>query len=163
MVERIRASPGIDAGVDYEGIKAAVDERLRRTRRVSMPEALEQDIAERLRDLMPEIAHHFNLTLSEIQPPQFLAYRPGDFFTLHRDRDVEGQNRRVASVIAFLNSGESAFSGGALKFYGEVAGKPQLFRLLPEEGLLIAFRSELPHEVEPVTSGERYTIVSWFM
>jgi SM-20-related protein len=31
-----------------------------------------------------------------------------------------------------------------------------------EEGLLIAFRSDLLHEVTPVTHGERYTLVSWF-
>jgi SM-20-related protein len=33
---------------------------------------------------------------------------------------------------------------------------------VPEAGLLIAFRSEMLHEVEPVTSGERVTIVSWY-
>jgi predicted 2-oxoglutarate/Fe(II)-dependent dioxygenase YbiX len=29
--------------------------------------------------------------------------------------------------------------------------------------MLLAFRPELPHEVTPVTHGERFTIVSWYL
>lgn len=164
IVAAIRSSPSAEATVVYrEGNEQAIDERLRRTRRVHVPPALEQTIVGGLKNVMLEVADHFHLTLGEIQQPQFLVYRPGDFFTLHRDRDDEGRNRRLASVIIFLNSGESEFRGGALKFYGEVSGKLHPFQLPPEEGLLVGFRSEMLHEVEPVTSGERYTIVTWFM
>jgi SM-20-related protein len=31
-----------------------------------------------------------------------------------------------------------------------------------ETGALIAFPSEMLHEVTPITRGERFTIVSWF-
>ena len=31
-----------------------------------------------------------------------------------------------------------------------------------EEGVLVAFRSELLHEVVPVTHGQRYTLVTWY-
>jgi SM-20-related protein len=34
--------------------------------------------------------------------------------------------------------------------------------LIGEPGLLVAFRSDVLHEVEAVTHGERYSIVSWF-
>jgi predicted 2-oxoglutarate/Fe(II)-dependent dioxygenase YbiX len=75
------------------------------------------------------------------------------------------------SVVVFLNAQathpvEETFEGGALAFYGlmkapgmEHAGIP----LEPEAGLLVAFRSDVMHEVSPVTRGERYTLVSWFV
>jgi predicted 2-oxoglutarate/Fe(II)-dependent dioxygenase YbiX len=36
------------------------------------------------------------------------------------------------------------------------------FPLQPEEGLLIAFPSRMMHEVQPVTRGKRYSIVTWY-
>jgi predicted 2-oxoglutarate/Fe(II)-dependent dioxygenase YbiX len=34
--------------------------------------------------------------------------------------------------------------------------------LKPEEGLLIAFSARMMHEVQPVTRGNRYSIVTWY-
>lgn len=58
------------------------------------------------------------------------------------------------------------FGGGALALYGllnDARGQNYGFPLEPEQGQLIAFRSDLWHEVKPVTHGERFTIVSWFV
>ena len=35
--------------------------------------------------------------------------------------------------------------------------------LTPEPGTLVCFRAETTHEVLPVTHGERFTIVSWYL
>ena len=100
-------------------------------------------------------------------------YRPGGFYRPHRDvwthADApENMKRRKISVVIFLN-GESAseedYTGGKLAFFGllqdpsfQECGLP----LTGEAGLLIAFRSDLLHEVTPVMSGTRHTVVSWF-
>ena len=72
--------------------------------------------------------------------------------------------RRI-SVTIFLNQesatpGAETYSGGSLVFSDwrtdarlTVAG---------EAGKLVAFPSETTHEVEPVTHGERYSIVTWY-
>ena len=95
-------------------------------------------------------------------------YRPGDFYRPHRDRAaragdfVEGARSRRVSVVLFLNDG---YSGGALTLYGLVDDpkwRAYGFPIAPAPGLLIAFASDLVHEVTPVTAGERCTAVSWF-
>ena len=49
----------------------------------------------------------------------------------------------------------------------DLLGQPGLkgagFPLRGQTGLLIAFPSGLPHEVRPVTRGERLTVVTWFV
>ena len=87
----------------------------------------------------------------------------------HPDADHYVKSRRV-SLVLFLNSesqepAEDCYGGGQLTFYGLLEG-PQWEKCpLPvkgEAGLLIAFRSDLTHEVKPVTFGRRRTIVTWF-
>jgi predicted 2-oxoglutarate/Fe(II)-dependent dioxygenase YbiX len=72
--------------------------------------------------------------------------------------------------VVFLNqesddSNEDGYSGGSLTFYGLMEGAENSsigFRLIGEEGLLVAFPSSIVHEVTPVTRGARYTIASWY-
>lgn len=126
-----------------------------------------------LNEFRPSIQGHFvergfSGTLVDHEPPQFLAYFPGDFFVMHADRDREGNQKRQISVIIFLNdqrdqADQRSYSGGELRIHGEIAGKMFNFPLKGEAGLLVAFRSETIHEVSPVKEGERYTIVSWYI
>jgi predicted 2-oxoglutarate/Fe(II)-dependent dioxygenase YbiX len=104
-----------------------------------------------------------------------LIYGPGDHFGPHCDSDGDCskpayvRERRI-SVVIFLNGGtrsppHETYEGGALVLYGLVggpAGRAYGIPLAGEPGLLIAFRSDLLHEVTPVTRGQRYTIVSWY-
>jgi SM-20-related protein len=123
---------------------------------------------------MPKLEQHFKLELSDCQPPQFLIYREGDFYEPHCDdnsrpdypQDIQ---QRKISIVIFLNGEaeehkQDSYNGGALTFYGLIAD-PRCaaigFPLAGETGLLVAFRSNIFHEVKPVTQGERHTIVSW--
>lgn len=53
-----------------------------------------------------------------------------------------------------------------LKFYGLLDGPEWSrcgFALKPVPGMVVAFPTWVPHEVEPVTFGNRFTIVTWFL
>ena len=157
----------------HDGEASEIDERFRRTRRVLVSDLTAAFVEDRLMAIQPEIEKHFNLPLSGCQKPQFLIYREGDFFARHDDGGESGdpkiRERRV-SVVIFLNGEsdelrEDCYGGGALKFYGlldDPRARHLGIPLAGETGLLIAFRSDLHHEVRPVTHGERHTIVSWF-
>jgi len=155
--EIMRAAPSADATVSRSGgADYSVDDALRRTRRVSVDEDIERDFIARLEKVRDVAAMHFDITLREIEKPQFLAYRAGDFFVRHADRDRGGANRRAVSVIVFVNDD---YEGGGLKFIGDDVA----ITITPTAGQLIAFRSDALHEVEPVTNGLRFTVVSWFL
>jgi predicted 2-oxoglutarate/Fe(II)-dependent dioxygenase YbiX len=139
------------------GDEGTLDERQRRTRVVEVPAEMRRLAVERFEGVRERAALHFGVELTEMESPQFLRYRPGDFFIRHMDQARDGSNRRQVSFIVFLNAD---FEGGALKF-GGLAGTIVL-TVPATEGLLVLFRSDWVHEVEPVTRGERFTLVGWF-
>jgi SM-20-related protein len=152
-----------------------LDEGVRKTKWVGVSAPTIAAVQARLLGVKPRLERHFNVQLAGCEEPQFLAYNAGDFFRPHRDNahDPDAyayvRERRVSAVI-FLNGGAEArgsgsYAGGALTFYGLVDGQPWKtygFPLVGERGLLVAFRSDVLHEVTLVTRGERYSIVSWF-
>ena len=149
-------------------------EEVRKTMHAEVSQSTASLAKERLMALRPKLEDHFGLTFEDCEKPQFLVYREGDYFLPHVDgEDDLGKpqyirNRKI-SIIVFLNeeSGEpapDAYCGGALTFYGLI-DKPEWekygFHLNGETGLLIAFRSDILHEVSIVTFGMRFSIVSW--
>ena len=79
------------------------------------------------------------------------------------------RQRRISTVI-FLghpaDDGEDdGGRGGDLVFHGLI-DDPRMrdrgFAFPPEEGTLLAFPSTVLHEVTTVSSGHRYSIVTWF-
>ena len=167
------ASPGHPSLV-AEHAADAVDENYRRTVSAEVPEATRSAVTSRLEKLRPAVESHFQTQLQGCQPPQFLRYGEGDYFRPHADHESEGADyvtERQVSAIVFLNSESEdavpgSYSGGALTFFGlmdDPRGDALGFPLLGEEGLLVAFPADLVHSVSPVTRGERYTVVSWFV
>ena len=151
------------------------DEALKR-RSETRPSAQTLALVEkRLLALMPEIASHFDVALTGCQMPRLVRYSEGDFYRAHADSSTladvpaEVKERRV-SVVIFLNDeddepGPDSYCGG-LTFCGLVDdplwgafGLP----IIGEQGLLVAFRPDIVHEVKPITHGERYTVTSWFV
>ena len=153
-----------------------VDDDYRRTRIADVPADAVALVSEMLMGLRPSLDRHFHVTTTGCRTPEFLVYRPGDFFRAHADSVPSGAERddivtgRLISTIVFLNgespaSAPGSFTGGALGFYGLVddpRAQDREFPLTGEPGLLVAFRPDIVHRVAPVTAGERFTIVTWF-
>ena len=136
---------------------------MRRTSRLFVSAEKEQQINHYLQELKPRLEVHFQMPLSGVEFFQFLLYREGDFYKRHADKNDRLETpdyikaRRV-SIVIFLNDETISYTGGTLAVWS-LAGR---IRVPGETGKVVAFRSELMHEVEPVQSGERYSIVSWY-
>jgi predicted 2-oxoglutarate/Fe(II)-dependent dioxygenase YbiX len=97
--------------------------------------------------------------------PQLLYYEKGGHYKPHYDAEALWTNPdgtqiwkksvdRDLSTVLFLNDD---FEGGYFSF-------PDLrIKIKPEPGLLVCFPSSryFKHCVEPVISGQRYTLVTW--
>jgi SM-20-related protein len=166
-LRRSSSSPALTYAEDNLG---SVDERVRKVARLMpSPETVEY-VRRRLTAYRETIEEHFKVNLSGCEDPQFLRYRVGDFFVAHQDGNtgltrLDTDRSRRISVSIFLNHQSerpepNAYCGGSLVFSDWRNGAE--YRLACEGGTLVAFRSEVTHEVIPVTEGERYSIVSWY-
>lgn len=141
----------------------------RQASRMDVDDALRQEVLEQLGACRPQLEAHFATALTRNERLQFLHYRPGDFFRPHADwvQAPIYEERRV-SLILFLNDHQPgpgpAFGGGRLSFFvphPDQPGKMQGIPIRPQAGMLLAFRSDMVHEVGTVTAGERFSVVTW--
>jgi predicted 2-oxoglutarate/Fe(II)-dependent dioxygenase YbiX len=171
LVAEVRRVPHTEALVRLRDRQdEVVDASRRRTTRADVQAGTVQVVVQRLLALKPEIEAFFRLSLSDVlESPKFLVYRPGDFFMPHRDVLDAGNPiaaaRRV-NLILYLNApsaGADGYDGGELTLYGLV-DQPRWqqygFPVPASAGTLVAFRSDVLHEVAPVTRGARYSIVA---
>lgn len=168
-------APAEAATIDRADGGDRVDEEFRRSASVRLPKETRSALKDRLLGIMPAAEKHFGMPLEGCESPDFLIYRPGDFFRPHIDGGSGYEpaafiRQRRVSVVIFLNgasveAAEDTYGPGHLTFYGLLDG-PQwgkcAFALDAEPGLLVAFRSTILHEVTPVTHGRRCTAVAWF-
>jgi predicted 2-oxoglutarate/Fe(II)-dependent dioxygenase YbiX len=153
-----------------------IDHDTRRTAMASVTESITAIVNEQLGAIKPALEEFFHLQTADWQRPQFYIYEPGDFFAPHRDSDAydpvapDWVKRRQVSVSILLNDARGGvdaepFGGGSLVFHGARGDQRGTGFGIPvesEEGLFVAFRSDWIHEVKPVTSGRRYSIVTWY-
>jgi SM-20-related protein len=153
-------APTTQAPVYIQGTEGTIHETIRKTTSMHPARETFSQIHERLLSQKSALEDHFGTSLTDCEPPQFLRYEKGDFFVRHQDgndhqNDFNHLRIRRISIVVFLND---SFTGGSLTFYDQTT----TFALMGETGLLVAFKSDTFHEVLPVTSGERFTFVSWF-
>jgi predicted 2-oxoglutarate/Fe(II)-dependent dioxygenase YbiX len=146
---------------------------MRKTIRLQPSAQTVEYINAKLTEARQRIATHFGIDVTRHEEPQFLRYQAGDFFVAHQDGNTgmvrsEREQFRKVSLVIFLNRqseipAAGCYAGGSLVF---TEWRPDRDRgqyyLRAEAGTLVAFAAETTHEVTPVTSGERYTIVSWY-
>ena len=164
----LNQSPTTQAPVYIDGTEGTIHENIRKTTSLHPSQETKSQVHERLLRQKSALETHFGVNLNDCEPPQFLRYQKGDFFVRHQDGnthqlDFDHLRIRRISIVVFLNdfsvdAEANCYSGGLLNFYDE-----QITYGLPgETGLLVAFTADTMHEVSPVTSGERFTIISWF-
>jgi SM-20-related protein len=174
IIEETHGASHAPATVYGRNDSGSVDERTRRTTRLTVLKSTIDSITGLLLQYKPEVERHFAVVLNGCEDPQFLRYELGDFFVAHQDGNTgliqlgTDADRKI-SVVIFLNGQTTkpiarGYCGGSLKF-SDYRAEPgyREFELSGEPGLLVAFRAETTHEVTPVTAGERYSIVSWYV
>jgi len=150
----------------------------RKTAQIAVSDELRHLISDRMIALRAIFEGFFQVQLNGLEPPSFLKYLPGDYFKPHRDWQPEFANHpgmshlppRQISTIVLLSHAVAQphqmdqYSGGELVFYlpTEALGHRLIgLPLLPPCGTLIAFRSDLMHEVKAVLGGQRISVVAW--
>lgn len=129
-----------------------------------------EPILPQLKELLDNIVYnvinpYYGFQIRDCEPPQLLSYDVGGHYKPHIDAEAlwvnpDGTKQwkktidRDLSTVIFLNND---FEGGYFTF-------PELrITIRPEPGLLICFPSSkwFLHQVEPVTSGTRHSMVTW--
>jgi predicted 2-oxoglutarate/Fe(II)-dependent dioxygenase YbiX len=152
-----------------------VDDLVRRTGVAEVAAPTTALVEARLLAIQPALEAHFGVRLTGGQGPRFYIYDEGDFFLPHQDRGTDplapaDVQARQVSVSILLNDEAGGtdgqpYRGGALVFHGRRGARGDATFAIPlagEEGMLVAFRSDWVHEVRPILSGQRYSIVTWF-
>ncbi|WP_299407088.1 2OG-Fe(II) oxygenase [Acaryochloris sp. IP29b_bin.148] len=180
LLSTVRTTPGQPALVlptnEQHILSPQDDPEHRQTEQLQLPEATTTTINQKLHQLQPTLVNHFNLSLSGMQPLLFYRYTQGSYFRVHCDSSTQPHaphflQARQISIIIFLNSPASDpqpgyYSGGSLIFYGLIdpsRWQSHGFPFPAQAGMLVAFHSNIWHEVQTVLSGERYTLVSWYI
>lgn len=143
----------------------SVDKTIRDTKIIDM-EGILPEIIDLYKNIVYNIINPFyNFEIKDSEMPQLLYYTEGGHYKPHYDgvstwKAPTGEliwrksTDRDLSTVLFLNDD---FEGGEFSF-------PDFrIKVKPEPGLLVCFPSNqlYMHGVEPVKSGERYSIVNW--
>ena len=148
--------------------------RVRRTRRIAVADGLTELAQRSFAGLRPRLEARFSVGLGDCETPQFLRYERGDRFAAHQDSssdpaESDSPARRRVSAVLLLGSDASPAAeghrGGVLTFFDTSATATWQTCRVPVDapaGSVIAFPSDLVHEVTPVRSGTRLSVVTWF-
>lgn len=151
---------------DTDGVEWTINRDIRDTQQVQLTDA----IAEKLSSIEAAsvgafVNPFYQVEVLDREPSQILHYGVGGHYIAHVDAETlykdeigldlwEKTLDRDLSVVYFLNDD---FTGGELFF-------PGLDLVIePAAGTLVCFPSDhnYVHGVRPVTSGHRYTVVTW--
>lgn len=111
------------------------------------------------RRLLPEMKKAFHFEPSGLEGLKIVRYDAKDqgFFSPHRDNNTPEVAKRRFALTLNLNSPET-YKGGALRF---LEYSPDLYR--PAQGEALVFSCSHLHEVTPVTRGNRYVLITFFL
>ena len=99
----------------------------------------------------------WNFEVYETENVQISKYKDQGHYSWHVDGTAPNQYgyQRKLSVAILLNDPEE-FEGGVFEFMGLNGNQPKL-----QQGSVLVFPAFLEHRVTPVTSGTRYSAVTW--
>lgn len=97
---------------------------------------------------------HYRFQIQGMEVPHFCEYQVGQGFDWHMDLTNDQTTNRKLTMVLCL-SDPTSFAGGQLHCH------PQTARETQQQGNLLIFPAYLMHKVEPVTSGVRYSLITW--
>lgn len=169
----------IDLLTDYESkivsqnLSLEVEKKVQKTSEIFISEPTSLLVQCRLIDLKPALEKFFSLELTELQKPRFLPYDLEYFNVGYTDSETEIEFSNCikhphVSIIIFLNNQTEQLDKNSCnkacltfpKFFSDSHGADYDLSVRVESGLFVAFCSDIPYAVQPVISGEQYTIVS---
>ena len=135
-----------------------VDEIARRAFEVDVDEVMVDEVQRAFQPIRAQVAKFFGTPISGEEGPGFVRYACGGYYRMHCDVAPEHEEfpRRI-SLVVFLTTAGVEFEGGTLRLYGD-----RTCDITPRAGMLVAFPSDIPHEVLRVTAGVRDAVVDWF-
>lgn len=159
-----------------------VDEEIRKTAIHKLPESLTESYRRQFMERQHAIETFFATALTTATDIQVLEYTKGAFYIKHADDSNELVNddgetvgfvqvapqRKITTVLFVTSHSDhtgdgNGFEGGELLFnyLCDVHGHPVTLR--PKAGDMVVFPSNpiFSHEVKPVKSGYRLTMVQW--
>ena len=104
-------------------------------------------------------SQYFNFEIDQLENLQYCIYREGHHFKKHIDTiSIPNLGQRKLTIILQL-SDETEYEGGELRLH--VSDNPIV--ISKKKGTIAIFPSFIPHDVTPVTKGERKVLVSWVL
>jgi len=163
-------------------VDPSVDEGIRRTHIYTLQSHHAERYQEAFITHQPAIERFFNVALTTATEIQVLEYNEGFFYKRHADDsseliddqgDVVGfipvaPQRKITTVLFGTSHCEHegnphCFEGGELIFNYLYDAEGDQIKIRPKAGQMVIFPSNpiFSHEVLPVTSGHRLTLVQW--
>ena len=138
------------------GGKGSINLDIRNVQRLQLP--LFAGIGATLTAIGLQVNHQiWQYHITHSNQSEFLMYDVKGKYETHTDTfHTRSNETRKLTVLAFLNDD---FEGG--KFY--IQNSHQRFYPQQTPGTVLVFPSFMPHGVEPVTKGIRYSIVTWMV
>jgi len=161
IIKSIESTKGVEGGVG-SGENASINKEIRDTIRVPVP--VDKGIGATLTGIGMNINNlYYNFDIKGSNQSEFLKYGIGGHYNTHIDTffDLKTNpqnlpNSRKLTILLFLNDD---FEGGKLFLKTE----EEKFYPPQKAGTVVVFPSFFPHSVEPVTKGERVSLVNWLV
>lgn len=119
------------------------------------PSSTESQLLQGLETLRLELKTYFRISLDHFEV-HYAVFPKGHYYLKHTDQK-ENNNHRFFSFVIYLNENWISDDGGRLLIYDQ---DELVFKMAPQLGQMILFRSDLVHEVE-VSHTERQSITGW--
>lgn len=154
VVDYIKDAEGWEAAkIDGEEVPGSMNYRVCDSISASKYQVLDNYLFERVNKIINFYnSTHAHITLSSDEGYNILRYNPGGKYDVHTDHGPN--HNRAATIIFNLNDD---YEGGELSFFSY--GKTYKLR----KGDIIMFPSSFmfDHVIKPITSGVRYSMVTW--
>jgi SM-20-related protein len=110
-----------------------------------------------IESIKSELQNYFRLSLSNFET-HYAIYDKDQFYKRHSDQK-KTDNKRAFSFVYYLNKNWAPSNGGQLIGYLEDS-ENELFKIQPEAGTFILFKSDIEHQV--LTShAPRFSVTGW--